>query len=47
MSENLAHAVLLLFLAVMAVQLFQGGPNQLKAWIETKFLGKTKRKLRT
>jgi hypothetical protein len=43
--ENAAHAVLLLLLAIMAVQLFQGGPNQLKAWIESKFLGKTSRKL--
>ena len=40
MGEAAAKAILLLLLAVMALQLFQGGPSQLKTWLKIKFLGK-------
>ncbi len=45
--EHGAKALLLLLAAIAAVQLFQGGPGQLKEWTETKFLGKTKAEGRT
>jgi hypothetical protein len=38
--EQAAGAILLLLLAVMALQLFKGGPSQLRQWMEAKFLGK-------
>jgi hypothetical protein len=37
--EQAAGAILLLLLAVMALQLFKGGPAQLREWMEAKFLG--------
>ena len=39
--EQAARATLLLLAAVMAVQLFRGGPSELKAWLKAKFLGET------
>lgn len=40
--EQASRAILLLLAAIMAVQLFQGGPEQLKQWAENKFLGNAK-----
>ncbi len=37
--EKAAWFLLLLLAAVMALQIFQGGPGQLKRWMKTKFLG--------
>jgi hypothetical protein len=37
--ETAAKGLLLLLLALMALQLFQGGPPQLKSWLKAKFLG--------
>lgn len=41
MAEAAAKALLLLLAAIMALQLLQGGPAQLKRWLAAKFLGKT------
>jgi hypothetical protein len=40
--EQAAGAILLLLAAVVALQLFQGGPKQLRRWMESKFLGQAK-----
>jgi hypothetical protein len=37
--ETAAKGVLLLLAAVLALQLFQGGPAQLKTWVKAKFTG--------
>lgn len=40
--DQLATGLLLLLAAIMALQLFKGGPARLKMWLESKFLGSTK-----
>ena len=37
--EQAAKAILLLLAAVAALQLFNGGPTQLKTWMKAKFTG--------
>jgi hypothetical protein len=39
MGEQAAKFILLLLAAIVALQLFKGGPNQLKTWTKAKFLG--------
>lgn len=38
--EQAAGAILLLLGAIVALQLYQGGPAQLKRWAQSKFLGR-------
>jgi hypothetical protein len=38
--EQGAKLLLLLLLGILAVNLAKGGPNQVKTWLQAKFLGK-------